>query len=197
MIALIPRWAWIVVAVLLGLAGFQYFRSRGQDKKADADTAKSVVVDAQHKAQTKASARVDTVVDTLRIREDHYIKVASALKARSDTVGQFATTLRDTAQMYRLRWQLVGMALDSTTAALSTSRQRADSLFADRNRWHVVADSAKTTMDALRKDLKAARAGCKIIPFVDCPSRIVMLGVGFGAGLLVAHNNIKLLSFHK
>lgn len=179
--------------LLVALLGWQLWRNHMLVLLSNADVARSVVIDQSHKAQTIASARVDTVVDTLRIREDHYIKVASVLKATSDTILQSSKTLADTAIMYKLRWQLVGIALDSTTAALSDARQRVAILTVDRDAWKAVADSATASQDRLRADLKVAQSGCRIIPFVDCPSRTVVAAVAFvvGAGTtaLVARNN--------
>lgn len=175
---------WLIVGavVLVSLAGWQYWHSHHQDKKADADVAKSVVVDAQHKEQTKASAKVDTVIQTIYVREKSREAAAKRLIETSDTVGQFSMTLRDSSSMWHLRWELVGMALDSTVLALGDARERADSLFADRNRWKAVADSAVPAMDALRKDLAVARSGCRVIPFVPCLSRKQSLVVGLVVG---------------
>lgn len=170
---LIPRvvWLWLTVAVVSGLAGWQYWHSRGQDKKSDADVKQSEIIDALHKLQAEKSSRVDTVISTIFVREKAREAAGQTLKHQADTAGQWAATLADTANMYKLRWQLVGMALDSTTLALGDARERSDSLFADRNRWHLVADSAVASQDRLRADLKIARQGCKIVPLVPCLSR--------------------------
>ncbi len=184
---------WIIVGSVLLLGGIiiAVWQAHNQNKQADKDVQQSHTIDSLHTVQGQASARVDTVVDTLRIREDHYIKVAVNLGRVADTAGQHSYTIADSSAMWHLRFQLKGMQVDTLTVALSNAEQRADSLFADRNRWHLVADSAVSTMDALRKDLAVARSGCKVIPFVPCLSRKQTLIVGLVGGA-VAYNR-----FHK
>lgn len=174
----------IVGAVLIiGWAGWYAWHRSQQNKQADHDVAASVKVDDSHKTQTIASARVDTLVDTVIVRDRALTSSAGELRRASDTAGSRAKTLVDSSAMWKLRWQLIGMAYDTLSVAHTALLVVVDSLTADRNRWHVVADSAVSTMDALRKDLAVARSGCRILPFVPCLSRkqTLLVGVTLGA----------------
>ena len=178
-------WLLAAAVVLVALAGFQWWTSRGQDKKADKDVAASIVIDASRKTETAASAHVDTVVDTVYLGEKKHKAAADSLKRVADTLGQHAVTLRDTAGMWHLRWQLRGVALEQDSVALVAADLRADSLAVDRLRWHVLADSAVASQDRLRVDLGIARSGCKVLPFVPCLSRKQTAIVAFAAGVVV------------
>jgi hypothetical protein len=184
-ITLVPKWVWAVLAAIAVLLGFQYCRSRNADKQADTDVAHSVTVDSSHKAQTAASAKVDTVIDTVWLAEKtHKAQAGSASKA-ADTAGRLASTLRDSSSMWHLRWQLRGVALSEDSLALLAADRRADSLLIDRNRWHLVADSAVTSQDRLRKDLAIARGGCQILPYVPCLSRKQTAIMGAVTGVML------------
>lgn len=180
----------IALAVLLVWAGWYWNRTRKQDEKADKDVAASLKVDEQHKAQSAASARVDTLVDTVIIRDRALTSRAGELRRASDTAGARAATLVDSSAMWKLRWQLVGMAYDTLSVAHTALLVVVDSLTVDRNRWKVVADTAVKTMDALRDDLQVARKGCRVLPFVPCLSRkrTLIAGVVVGA---VAYSQVK------
>lgn len=182
----VPRWLWAVVAAVLALVAFQCWRSRGQDAKADKDVATSIEIDKAHKAQTEISARVDTVVDTLWLTEKSHKAAAAVLRATGDTAGQHAVSLRDTAEMWHLRWEFRGLELQQDSLALVAADLRADSLRADRLRWHTLADSAVASQDRLRDDLRVARTGCRVIPLVPCLSRKQTLILGVGAGAFAA-----------
>lgn len=186
----IVPWVLIGLVALLAWAGWYWNRTRNQDEKADKDVAASIKVDEQHKAQTEASARVDTLVDTVIVRDRALTSRAGELRRASDTAGARAATLVDSSAMWKLRWQLVGMAYDTLRVAHTALLVAVDSLTVDRNRWHVLADSAVHTMDALRDDLQAARKGCRVLPFVPCLSRKQTFAVGAVVGV-VAYSQIR------
>lgn len=173
------RYLALGIVVILALLGFQYWRSHRQDKKADADVAASIKIDEQHKTQTEASAKVDTVIQTIIVHDRARTNSAGNLKHASDTAGRL---LADSSAMWHLRWQLVGMAYDTLSLAHTALLVVVDSLAADRKRWKTLADTATSTMDALRKDLAVARSGCRVILFVPCLSRKQTLIVGLVAG---------------
>jgi hypothetical protein len=165
--------------------GIQCARSRGQDAKADRHVATSKDVDRAHEAQAAASARVDTVVDTLwRVESSHKAK-AAAIAHVADTAGQSALSIRDTASMWHLRWQLRGVVIAEKDSALVAADLRADSLRLDRIRWHALADRAVASQDSLRDDLHVARTGCRIVPLVPCMSRKQTLIVGGVTGVVL------------
>jgi hypothetical protein len=180
-----------IVVILLLLFGFQCWRNSKSDKKADKDVARSQVVEQQHDQQTAASARVDTLIDTVYIREKALTGSADRLRRAADTARpaglRVVATIADSSAMWKLRWSLLGLAYDTLSEAKRLADLRADSLAVDRSRWHAVADSAVAVMVDLRADLAQARSGCKIIPFVDCPSRKAMLVTGLvvGAGAAI------------
>lgn len=182
--------AGVALVVLLAWAGWYWNRTRKQDEKVDKDIAASIKVDSDHKAQTEASARVDTLVDTVIVRDRALTSSARELRRASDTAGARAATLVDSSAMWNLRWQLAGMAYDTLSVAHTALLVVVDSLTADRNRWHVVADSAVHTMDALRDDLHVARKGCRVLPFVPCLSRKQTFVVGAVVGV-VAYSQIR------
>lgn len=179
--------AGVALVVLLAWAGWYWNRTRKQDEKADKDIAASIKVDEQHKDQTKASAKVDTVIQTIILRDRALLNTAGNLKRASDTAGRF---LADSGEMWKLRWQLVGMAYDTLSVAHTALLVAVDSLTVDRNRWKVVADTAVRTMDALRDDLQVARKGCRVLPFVPCLSRKQTLIAGVVVGA-VAYSQVK------
>jgi hypothetical protein len=128
----------IALGVILALAilfGYQCYRN---SKTNDKDVARSEVVEQQHAEQTAASARVDTLVDTVWVSEKKLTGSADALRHKADVAlpeGRPAVTISDSSAMWHLRWQLLGLAYDTLSRAKQLADLRADSLAADRSRW--------------------------------------------------------------
>lgn len=174
----------VVGALIIG----QCWKNRQADKKTAEDVARSKAVEQQHKEQTAASARVDTLVDTIYVREKALAGSADRLRRAADTARpaglKSVSTVSDSSAMWHLRWQLLGVAYDTLHRALELADLRADSLAADRSRWHAVADSAVAVMVDLRADTERR---CQILPFVPCMSAkaAILTGLVAGAGAAV------------
>ena len=171
MMLAVPRWAWFLASALVLFLGAQWFVSRSQDKKADADVAQSIVVDASHKVQAAASARVDATVAKIEHTRKTALDAADATHAVADTLGQHAQTVRDSLNMWHSRDSAHVVENDSLRSVIRSDTLQRLLLTVDRDAWKRDADSAVVTMDALREDLKIARSGCRILPFVPCLSR--------------------------
>lgn len=178
-----------VIAAII-LFGYQCFRNRKTDDQTKKDVVRSQVVEQQHSEQTTASARVDTLVDTVYIREKALTGSAGRLRAAADVAqpsGRPAVTVSDSSAMWKLRWTLLGVAYDTLAEAKRLADLRADSLAADRSRWKRVADSAVAVMVDLRGDLARSQGNCCVLPFIPCPSRKAALitGLALGAGTAI------------
>lgn len=185
------NWIITAVVVLVIAAGGYWLYQRNQGKQTDQHVAQSIAIDQQHKAQTAASAKVDTVVDTLWRTSRGAVAAANRIHTQADTAWQhIARTIADSSNMWHLRWQLRGVENDSLRVALKADTISIMVLTNDRNAWHAVADSAHKTMDDLRTDLARARRGCQILPFVPCPPRLVVGLLGVAVGVAIADPNI-------
>jgi len=190
---MIPRfWYYVIGAVVLLVIGtWAYLHVRPPDFRED--VARSIAIDSAKKVQDSASVRVDTVIKTLVQTRTKYVRVADSVHSLGDTTASGSVTLADTAKMWYLRWELRGVENDNLRLALKADTVALDSALRDRNRWHMVADSAVASQDRLRRDL-AAKGSCHLLPLVPCPSRKVALIAGaLGTYLVMSGNGAKLL----
>jgi hypothetical protein len=173
------RAKWIIgVALVVGalFIASRFIDAHGNDQRA-ADVAAAKVAHSGHVEQQKFQAHVDTVVDTLWRHEETKAAKAESIRAVSDTIGQFAETLRDTAAMYHLRWQLLGVAYDSLESAKADADARAVALGLGRDSARADATRLDSVNVRLTHDLEHAN-DCHILPFVPCPSRKVAFVAG-------------------
>jgi hypothetical protein len=173
------RAKWILALVLVVGAAFvaaRFIDAHWNDRKA-ADVASAKMAHAGHVAQQPFQARVDTVVDTLWRTEKAHTARAEDAKTASDTAGQLAVTLRDTADMWHLRWQLRGVAYSEEIAAKNAADSRAVALGLGRDSARADAARLDAVNVRLTHDLEHAN-DCHIVPFVPCPSRKVAFVAG-------------------
>lgn len=191
----VPRWAWVLAGALVLFLGAQWFVSHRQDAKADADVAQSIVVDASHKVQTAASARVDTAVAKIGHTRKTALDAADATHAVADTLGQHAQTVRDSLNMWHSRDSAHVVENDSLRRVIRSDSLQRLLLVGDRDKWKLDADTAVASQGRLRDDLVAARSGCRILPFVPCLSRKQTAIVGLVAGAVIWAEKDRL--FHR
>ncbi|MDB4871979.1 MAG: hypothetical protein JWL97_2983 [Gemmatimonadales bacterium] len=175
-----PQWKkWLIVAAIVagGLVVAARFIDAHRNDQTKSDIRDAKVVHAGHVEQQKFQAHVDTVVDTLWRHEETKAAKAESIRAVSDTIGQFAGTLRDTANMWHLRWQLLGVAYDSLKSAKTDADARAVALGLGRDSARVDAARLDSLNIRLTHDLEHAN-DCHILPFVPCPSRKVAFVAG-------------------
>lgn len=181
------RVAILVAVIFAALFAFQCYKNRNADKKITEDITRSKVVEQQHAAQTTTSARVDTLVDTIYVREKALVESADRLRHTADTARpaglRSVSSIADSSAMWHLRFNILGIAYDTLARAKQLADLRADSLAADRSRWHVIADSAVAVMVDLRADTERR---CHILPFVPCMSAKAAILTGFGLGAATA-----------
>lgn len=185
MMPTVPRWAWFLAAALVLFLGAQWFVSHRQDATADADVAQSHVVDAAHKAQTLESAKVDVAILTIDHTKKKAQQVADDIHVIADTLGQGAKSVRDSLVMWHSRDSAHVVENDSLRSVIRSDSLQRLLLTVDRDKWKRDAGSAVVTMDELREDLKIARSGCRILPFVPCLSRKQTAIVGLVAGAVL------------
>lgn len=172
-----------IIAVAL-FAAARFIDARRSDR-AKADVAAAKVAQRAHVDQQKFQARIDTVVDTLWLHEKTKAAKAETIKAISDTLGQRAETLRDTAEMYHLRWQLLGVVYDSLKSAKQDADDRAAALALGRDSARADAAQLAALNARLARDVEHAN-DCHIVPFVPCPSRkVAFVAGGITVGLLL------------
>jgi hypothetical protein len=173
------KWEWVLAAVLVAgsLVVAERFIDAHRNDRTQADVQGAKAAHVAHVAQQKFQAHVDTVVDTLWLHEKAHAEKADSLKAASDTAGQHAVTLRDTADMWHLRWELRGFAYDTLKLAKAEAGHRADSLELARDSARIDAKRLDSLNVRLTRDLEHAN-DCHIVPFVPCPSRKVAFVAG-------------------
>lgn len=181
------KWELVLAAVLVigTLVVVERFVDAHWNDRAKADVAAAKVVHAGHVEQQKFQAHIDTVVDTLWLREKTKTAKAETIRSVSDTIGQHAETLRDTANMYHLRWQLLGVAYDSLKSAKQDADARAVALGLGRDSARADAARLDSVNVRLTHDLEHAN-DCHIIPLVPCPSRkVAFIAGGVTVGVLL------------
>lgn len=151
------------------------------------DVSKAEVQHAAHVAQEKTSARVDTVLRSLKKSERALTAKADTLRQVADTIRQGAVTVRDSLEMWRVRDSVHVAETIALRAAKDSAVARADSAEADRERWRVIAEGSDRINAQLRKDLEKAEPPCRLAGFVPCPSRTASLAAGVLVGLAVSH----------
>lgn len=173
----------ILLVLVIGL--YQHFHK--PDPAIKKDIARSEVAETQYHAQQKASARTDTAVAKIEGKRKVALNSANEIHAVADTFGHNAQTVRDSLDMWRGRDSLHVKENDSLRAVIRSDSLEKVLLVADRNRWHVSADSLEAINVSLRSDVKKVNGDCHLPPFVPCPSRKASFVAGVGFELFVAN----------
>jgi hypothetical protein len=140
----------------------------------------------------RSSKKIERQAQALRAAADSSAALAAVAQNASDSAARFQTAWR----LERAHADTLQIALDTARASLDTMRASRDSARAEAKAARV-ADSLKSArLDRveninrdLKRDAERLSAGCKLLPFVRCPTRKEIAIAGIITAVVVKHQS--------
>lgn len=161
-----------IVAILLAIAVFAVALSlydwlhKAPPPNVAADKARVITIIKWRDRQDTASARVDKSVASTR-------KSVVTGRVAAERLDSTAVSVVDTSPSHAFALERErGDTLRAVGWRLSVAL---DTMTADRDRWHFVADTSVALLNHVQHDLEIATKPCRIARVIPCPSRTAVL----------------------